>query len=52
MGVIYVLHCFEKDSNKTSPRDLEIAGKRLQEVNAEIVQQRARLKKGEHLGSH
>jgi phage-related protein len=52
MGVIYVLHCFEKDSNKTSRRDLEIAGKRLQEVNAEIVQQRARLKKGEHRGSH
>ena len=32
MGVIYVLHCFEKDSNKTSRRDLEIAGRRPQEV--------------------
>jgi phage-related protein len=52
MGVIYVLHCFEKDTNRTSRRDLETAGKRLQEVKAEIVQEKARLRKGESRGSH
>ena len=52
MGVVYVLHCFEKDSNKTSQRDLDISRTRLKEVRAEIVKERARLRKGEHRGSH
>jgi phage-related protein len=52
MGVVYVLHCFEKDSNRTSRQDLETAAKRLQEVRAEIIQEKARLRKGEHRGSH
>lgn len=26
---VYVLHCFEKKSQKTSQRDLEVAGRRL-----------------------
>ena len=29
---VYVLHCFEKKSQKTSRRDLEIAGTRLREL--------------------
>jgi len=29
---VYVLHCFEKKSQKTSRRDLEIAGARLREL--------------------
>jgi len=44
-GVIYVLHCFEKDSRKTSTQDLETAGNRLKEVNAEILQEKIRLKR-------
>lgn len=52
MGVIYVLHCFEKDTNRTSKQDLETAEKRLKEVKAEIIQEKARLRKGEFRGSH
>jgi phage-related protein len=52
MDVIYVLHCFEKDSNKTSRDDIEIAEKRLKEVKAEIVQEKARLRKENRRGSH
>ena len=29
---VYVLHCFEKKSQKTSQRDLEIAGRRFREL--------------------
>jgi phage-related protein len=35
-GVIYVLHAFEKDSTKTDRRDVEIAKKRLKEVNQRL----------------
>ena len=35
-GVIYVLHCFEKDSRKTTKRDIETAQRRLKEVHAEL----------------
>jgi phage-related protein len=52
MDVIYVLHCFEKDSNKTSRDDIEIAEKRLKEVKAEIVQEKARLRKENRRGRH
>ena len=52
MDVIYVLHCFEKDSKKTSRGDLGIAQARLKEVNEEIREKRARLKKEKPHGSH
>jgi phage-related protein len=52
MDVIYVLHCFEKNTNKTSQRDLDTAQARLKEVNAEIREKRARLRKGKPRGSH
>src|SRR5271155_3800212 len=52
MDEIYVLHCFEKNTNKTSRRDLDIAKARLKEVNAEIREKRARLKKERPHGSH
>jgi phage-related protein len=44
-GVLYVLHCFEKNSAKTDRRDLETAAKRLSEVKAEIVKNRAKTRK-------
>ena len=34
--VIYVLHCFEKDSRKTDRRDLNIAKKRLSKLRRRI----------------
>ncbi len=52
MDVIYVLHCFEKNTNKTSLRDLDTAQARLKEVNAEMREKRARLRKGKPRGSH
>jgi phage-related protein len=33
---IYVLHCFEKKSAKTSPVDLNVAKKRLKQVNERL----------------
>lgn len=50
LDVVYVLHCFEKDSNKTSKSDLDVAKSRLKEVRAEITQEKARLRKGQHGG--
>ena len=38
-NVIYVLHCFEKQSRKTDRRDLEIASKRLSSVRERIHEQ-------------
>lgn len=38
--VIYVLHCFEKQSRKTDRRDLDIARERLSQVRKRIQQQR------------
>jgi len=38
--VIFVLHCFEKDSRKTDRRDLDIARTRLIEVRKRIQRQR------------
>jgi phage-related protein len=35
-NTLYVLHCFEKRSRKTSPRDLETAAARLKNVMARI----------------
>jgi phage-related protein len=40
-NVIYVLHCFEKDSRKTDRRDLAVASQRLKMVKQRIEEQRA-----------
>lgn len=37
--VIYVLHCFEKQTRKTERRDLDIARERLSRVRKRIQQQ-------------
>jgi phage-related protein len=39
-NVVYVLHCFEKDSRKTDRRDIEMARSRLQEVRQRLREQR------------
>jgi phage-related protein len=52
LDVIYVLHCFEKDTNRTSRQDLDTAATRLKEVHAEIREKKAQLKKGTRHGSH
>lgn len=38
-NVIYVLHCFEKQSRKTDRRDLETAKERLNRVRQRLQQQ-------------
>jgi phage-related protein len=43
--VIYVLHCFEKDSLKTDRRDLRIADERLSKVRQRIEEQRKHAKR-------
>ena len=40
-NVIYVLHCFEKDSRKTDRRDIEVARQRLKMVKQRIQEQKA-----------
>jgi phage-related protein len=37
--VIYVLHCFEKDSRKTDRRDLRVAKERLSKVHERIKEE-------------
>jgi phage-related protein len=44
-NVIYVLHCFEKDSRKTDRRDIEIASQRFKMVKQRIQEQRAHEKR-------
>jgi len=39
-NVVYVLHCFEKDSRKTDRRDIEIASQRLKLVRQRIQEQK------------
>jgi phage-related protein len=39
-NVVYVLHCFEKDSRKTDRRDIEIASQRLKLVRLRIQEQK------------
>ncbi|HKM82066.1 MAG TPA: type II toxin-antitoxin system RelE/ParE family toxin, partial [Candidatus Acidoferrum sp.] len=39
-NIVYVLHCFEKDSRKTDRRDIEIASQRLKLVRQRIQEQR------------
>lgn len=41
-NVIYVLHCFEKQSRKTDERNLKIAKQRLAKVRQRIQQQKKR----------
>jgi len=38
--VIYVLHCFEKDSRKTDRRDIEVARNRLKMVRLRLQEQK------------
>lgn len=45
-NIIYVLHCFEKDSRKTDRRDLEIARQRLSVVMRRVKEQRSHEKRG------
>jgi phage-related protein len=52
LDVIYVLHCFEKDTNRTSRQDLDTAKTRLKEVHAEIREKKAQSRKGTRHGSH
>ena len=39
-SVVYVLHCFQKKTPKTSPRDIELARQRLTELIQEINRDR------------
>ena len=43
--VIYVLHCFEKQSRKTDKRDLRITSERLSQVRRRIQEQRKHAKR-------
>ena len=43
--VIYVLHCFEKDSRKTETRDLRVAQQRLARVRERIEEQKKHAKR-------
>ena len=43
-NVIYVLHCFEKDSRKTDRRDLKLAKERLSKVRRRIEEQKRHAK--------
>jgi len=45
-NIIYVLHCFEKDSRKTDRRDIEVAAQRLKLVKQRILEQRTKKKHG------
>jgi phage-related protein len=42
--VIYVLHCFDKDSRKTDRRDINIATKRLANVKQRLMEERRNAK--------
>jgi phage-related protein len=44
--VIYVLHCFEKQSRKTDRRDLHIARARMSRVRQRIQEQKKHEKRG------
>jgi phage-related protein len=44
-NVIYVLHCFEKESRKTDRRDIDIARKRLGLVRQRLQEQRSNEKR-------
>jgi len=44
-NVIYVLHCFEKDSRKTDRRDIEVARNRLKMVRLRLQEQKSHEKR-------
>lgn len=44
-NVIYVLHCFEKQSRKTGKRDLNVAKERLSRVRKRIEEERKHAKR-------
>ena len=44
-NVIYVLHCFEKESRKTDRRDIELARQRLKLVNERMQEQKSHEKR-------
>jgi phage-related protein len=44
-NTIYVLHCFEKASRKTSRKDLDVASQRLTRVRQRLEEQRTREKR-------
>ncbi len=44
-NAIYVLHCFEKASRKTSRRDLEVACQRLKKVRQRLEERRTHEKR-------
>ena len=39
-GVVYVLHCFRKKTNKTPPNDIRIARERLSALKERLAEQR------------
>lgn len=39
-GAVYVLHCFTKKTNKTSPKDIEIARARLSALKQRLAAQK------------
>lgn len=39
-SVVYVLHCFKKKTNKTSPNDIKVARERLSALKERLVEQR------------
>jgi phage-related protein len=41
-GVVYVLHCFTKKTNKTSPTDIEIARARLSALKQKLAMRKKR----------
>jgi phage-related protein len=41
-GVVYVLHCFRKKTNKTSQSDIKSARERLSALNERLAQQKKR----------
>jgi len=45
--VIYVLHCFEKQSRKTNKRDLNVAKDRLSRVRQRIQEQKKHAKRSD-----
>jgi phage-related protein len=45
LDVIYVLHCFQKGTKRTTRQDLETAQTRLNEVHAAIREKKAQLNK-------
>lgn len=39
-GVVYVLHCFKKKTNKTSQNDIKVARERLRDLKARLARRK------------